>query len=229
MTTFPEIPARQQVSIVRISIETWVRSIRRKCRASSGSVTARTKRLGRAVDENFLSLIPTILVENWKKKAIVLLSPVWFRHGSVDEKPTIFRRHLYKLSQPLLGKGRSSKLSGEKEASRTNVVRAPPTIFRVDGSGRCTQRATIKPKKGSEMGKEKQGGKEKERGENSWHKCNRIYCARRNDDRVHFKSCPKSNMWITHAKMYRRPKSSITTTLRNSFCVSIIIVGKIHN
>jgi len=61
-----------------------------------------------------------------------------------------------------LAKGRSSKLSGEKEAPRTNVVLAPPTIFRVDGFGHGTQPVTIKSKKGSEMGKEKQ---EKEREE----------------------------------------------------------------
>lgn len=122
MTTFPEVPTRQQVSTVRLHFHRNLssHSTCRKCRALSGNVAVRTKRLGRTVAS--IKTSPRSFSRYSPKKGIVCYRRQSFRHGSFNENSTIFR-HLYKLSRFLLSKAHFSKLLGEKEVLHTNMIR----------------------------------------------------------------------------------------------------------
>lgn len=176
-----------------------------------------------SVDENFLSRTHSHDTRRKLKKVIVLLSslvPTRKRRRETND----FSPSFVQVIAAFVGQGSFFKIIRWKgSAAHQRSARTTDNISRWRFWSRYTA-SDYKIQKGERDGKRKTV-KKREKRENSWHKCNRIYCARRDDDRVHFKSCPKSNPWITHAKVYRRPKSS--ATVWKSFCVSTRVVGKV--
>lgn len=203
MTTFPEMPARQQVSTARSHFHRNLSSLDtpevsrfiRKCRGKDE--TARSNRRWK------LSIRTHPHDARRKlKKAIVPLSSASFRRGSFDEDPAIFRRYLYELSRPLSANGRLFKvIRWRGNVLHTDTVHATSIIFCIDDRDRDVMKL-VKKEKENEKKKERTERKtEEERGGHSQYKRKQIYCACRDYDKVHFKSCPKSYTRVTHTKV----------------------------